>query len=100
MRAITPDTLTSSVLEASYRLGKAVTAKRKAMGLSQSGLCELAGLGRNTLVEIERGSPKVQFAYWLLTLDALGLLDNLNAILNASDMGQLADNLPRPRNPR
>ena len=97
MRSITPDDLPQSVLEASFRLGKLVAGARKARGLSQQALCEQAGLGRNTLSEIERGSPRVQFAYWLLVLDSLGLLDTLNSLQSAAEMGQLADALPRPR---
>ncbi len=97
MRSITADELPHSVLEASYRLGKLVVGTRKARRLSQQALCELAGLGRNTLAEIERGSPRVQFVYWLLVLDALDLLDSLSHIQSAADMGRMADALPRPR---
>jgi len=97
MRSITPDQLPQNVLETSYFLGTLVASKRKASQLSQQSLCEMAGLGRNTLSEIERGSPRVQFVYWLLVLDALDLLGNLNATLTAADMGQLAKALPNPR---
>jgi transcriptional regulator with XRE-family HTH domain len=97
MRTITPDQLPLAVLETSYRLGKLVAGTRKARRLSQQVLCEQAGLGRNTLAEIERGSPRVQFVYWLLVLDALGLLDNLNSVQSAADVGRIADALPRTR---
>lgn len=100
MRSLTPEQLPTSVLETTYRLGRLVVATRKARRLSQLALCQLAGLGRNTLTEIERGSPRVQFAYWLLVLDALDLLGTLNSVLSAADMGELADALPRPRRPR
>jgi transcriptional regulator with XRE-family HTH domain len=99
MRAILPDQLPLAVLETSYRLGKLVAGTRKARRISQQTLCEQAGLGRNTLVEIERGSPRVQFVYWLLALDALGLLDSLNSAQSAADMGRIADALPRARRP-
>lgn len=97
MRSITPEDLPLAVLETSYRLGKLVAGVRKARGLSQQALCEQAGFGRNTLAEIEHGSPRVQFVYWLLALDALGLLDTLNSALSAEAMGRIADSLPRPR---
>ncbi|WP_059751193.1 helix-turn-helix domain-containing protein [Thiobacillus denitrificans] len=97
MRSITPDQLPLSVLEASYRLGKLVAGTRKARRLTQQALCEQAGLGRNTLAEIERGSPRVQLVYWLLVLEALDLLGNLNHALSAADVGRLADSLPRAR---
>ncbi|MEW6679340.1 MAG: helix-turn-helix domain-containing protein [Pseudomonadota bacterium] len=99
MRGVTPEDLPLPVLEASFRLGKLVAATRKLRGLSQQSLCEQAGMGRNTLVEIEHGSPRVQFAYWLLALEALDLLDTLNSVQSAAEMGQLADALPRPRRP-
>ena len=97
MRTINPEDLPLAVLETSYRLGKLVAGTRKARGLSQQALCEQAGLGRNTLAEIERGSPRVQFVYWLLALDALGLLAALNTDRSADVVGRIADSLPRPR---
>lgn len=97
MRRIVPDELPLGVLEAGYRLGKLVASTRKARGLSQTALCSLAGLGRNTLNEIEKGSPRVQFVYWLLALDALELLGTLNTMLTAEEAGRVADAIPRPR---
>lgn len=97
MRRIDPSDLALSVLETGFRLGKVIAAARKARGLSQAALCELANVGRNTLGEIEKGSPRVQFAYWLLVMDALELLDKFNAVLTPAEAGLLADAIRRPR---
>lgn len=97
MRAISPDILPASVLETCYTLGNLVKATRKARGLTQLALCESAGIGRSTLVEIEHGSPKVQFVYWLLVLESLGLLENLTKSASAVNMGLIAKAVAQPR---
>ena len=89
--------LPASVLEASYSLGKLIRATRKARGLTQSSLCLSVGIGRNTLVEIEHGSPKVQFVYWLLVLESLGLLETLLRYPSATNMGLIARAVAQPR---
>lgn len=97
MRRIDPADLALPVLETSFRLGKLIAASRKARGFSQATLCELANVGRSTLNEIEKGSPRVQFVYWLLVMDALELLDAFNAVLTPVEAGLMADAIPRPR---
>jgi transcriptional regulator with XRE-family HTH domain len=97
MRRIVPDELPLGVLEASYRLGKLIASTRKARRLSQEALCTMAGVGRSTLNEIEKGSPRVQFVYWLLTMEALELLGTFNAGVSAEDAGRVAAAIPRPR---
>lgn len=100
MRALSPDLLPTSVLETCYTLGKLVTASRKARGLTQRALCESAGIGRSTLLEIEHGSPKVQFAHWLVVLESLGLLENLTKNISAANMGLIAKAVTQPRRSR
>jgi len=100
MRAISPDVLPTSVLETCYTLGKLVTASRKASGLTQRTLCESAGIGRSTLLEIEHGSPKVQFAHWLVVMESLGLLENLTKNISTANMGLIAKAITQPRRPR
>lgn len=100
MRAISPDILPTSVLETCYTLGKLVTASRKARGLTQRALCESAGIGRSTLLEIEHGSPKVQFAHWLVVLESLELLENLTKNVSAANMGLIAKAVTQPRRSR
>ena len=99
MRTISADILPTTVLETCYALGSLVKATRKARGLTQITLCESTGISRNTLVEIEHGSPKVQFAHWLVVLDSLGLLENLTRSASALNMGLIAKAVARPRSP-
>lgn len=97
MRAITSDALPSSVLEACYSLGSLIRATRKARGLTQVALCEGTGISRNTLVEIEHGSPRVQIAHWFVVLDSLGLLETLTKSASAINMGLIAKAVSQPR---
>ncbi len=94
MRTITPETLDIEVLETGYSLGKLIAASRKAQGITQTELCGLAGVGRSTLVEIEHGSPKVQFAHWMQVMHKLGLLAHLTSSVSAFHLGQIANAVP------
>lgn len=98
MRAIDPDLLPGEVLESSYRMGRLIAVARKARGLTQSQLCEAAGIGRSTLAEIERGSPRVQLAHWLAVMHVLQLLEGLTAnLLSAEELERIAGAVRRPR---
>lgn len=90
VRAITPDRLPTEVLETSFGLGQLVLATRKARGLSQESLCESAEIGRSTLLQIERGSPRVQLAHWFSVLHALDLLALFRPSIPPSEMGRIA----------
>lgn len=97
MRTISPDILPTAVLETCYSLGSLIKATRKARGLTQIALCESTGISRNTLVEIEHGSPRVQIAHWLVVLDSLGLLENLTRSASPLNMGLIAKAVAQPR---
>ena len=100
MRTISPDILPTTVLETCYSLGSLVKATRKARGLTQIMLCESTGISRNTLVEIEHGSPRVQFAHWLVVLESLELLENITKNISAANMGLIAKAVTQPRRSR
>lgn len=55
------------------RLGAAVRARRKALGVSSTATAEAAGVSRVTLHRIEKGSPTVAVGAWAKVLSALGL---------------------------
>lgn len=80
MRAITADSLPTGVLDVCETWARLIVAARKAQGLSQDELRQDAGISRSTLVEIEAGSPRVQFAHWLVVLDRLDLLDAFRSV--------------------
>jgi y4mF family transcriptional regulator len=55
------------------RLGAALRARRKSLGLTQEDLCRLAGCGLAFLYELEIGKPTVRLDKVLAVLAVLGL---------------------------
>lgn len=91
MREITPESLPRPVLEFTYATGILIADIRKRKGMTQKELAEVAGIGRNTLVEIEKGSPKVQMAHWLCVLHQLDLLGFISSWPSV-ELAKLMDN--------
>lgn len=60
------------------RIGLIIKERRKHLGVNQQTLSELAGVGLNTLVAIERGEGNPQLSTLLTILDTLGLQMNIN----------------------
>jgi y4mF family transcriptional regulator len=54
-------------------IGKIIKERRKHLGVNQQTLADLAGVGINTLVAIERGEGNPQLTTLLTTLESLGL---------------------------
>ena len=54
-------------------LGTIIKERRKHLGINQQTLADLAGVGINTLVAIERGDGNPKLATLLSVLDTLGL---------------------------
>ena len=54
-------------------IGSTIKERRKKLGVNQQTLADLAGVGINTLVAIERGEGNPQLATLLTILDTLGL---------------------------
>lgn len=54
-------------------LGRAIRARRTALGLDQGALARLAGVSRQWIVEVERGKPRAEVGLLLRTLQALRL---------------------------
>ena len=54
-------------------IGAVIKERRKHLGVNQQTLADLAGVGINTLVAIERGEGNPQLATLLSILDTLGL---------------------------
>lgn len=54
-------------------LGRAVRARRRALGLEQLVLCDLAGVGPAFLYSLEHGKPSVRLDKVLAVLAVLGL---------------------------
>ena len=59
-------------------IGTIIKQRRKHLGVNQQTLADLAGVGLNTLVAIERGEGNPQLNTLLTILDTLGLQMDLN----------------------
>ena len=59
-------------------IGIIIKERRKHLGVNQQTLADLAGVGLNTLVAIERGEGNPQLGTLLTILDTLGLQININ----------------------
>ncbi len=63
----------STAKDATRALGQAVRARRRALGLDQLVLCDLAGVGPAFLYSLEHGKPTVRIDKVLAVLAVLGL---------------------------
>ena len=59
-------------------IGAIIKERRKHLGVNQQTLADLAGVGINTLVAIERGEGNPQLATLLTILETLGLQIDLH----------------------
>ena len=58
-------------------IGIIIKERRKHLGVNQQTLADLAGVGLNTLVAIERGEGNPQLSTLLTVFDTLGLQMNI-----------------------
>lgn len=58
-------------------IGNTIRMRRKALGINQSTLAALAGVGLNTLVAIERGEGNPTLSTLITLLDTMGLQINI-----------------------
>lgn len=56
-----------------YQIAKTIRDRRKSLNITQSTLAELAGVGLNTLVSIERGEGNPLLGTLVAIVDTLGL---------------------------
>lgn len=59
-------------------IGTIIKERRKHLGVNQQTLADLAGVGLNTLVAIERGEGNPQLNTLMTILDTLGLQMDIN----------------------
>ena len=60
------------------KIGTIIKERRKQLGVNQQTLSDLADVGLNTLVAIERGEGNPQLSTLLTILDTLGLQIDIN----------------------
>lgn len=79
-------------------LGERVAHARKAREISQVELARLAGVGVSTLASLEAGDPGVATGKLVLVLEALGLLSELDQLVDPGRdpilLGQAVRKLP------
>jgi len=63
--------------QTAIEIGIIIKERRKHLGVNQQTLADLAGVGLNTLVAIERGEGNPQLSTLLTVLDTLGLQMNI-----------------------
>lgn len=85
------------VRDALQRLGERIAIARKAAEWRQSDLADHAGLGRSTIIEIEKGSPYVAMGNYMAALWALNILDDIEkiAVLESASHRLMASRLPK-----
>jgi transcriptional regulator with XRE-family HTH domain len=83
--------ISPAIKRANRRVGEDVLTWRKLRGLTQAQLADRAGVGRATLVNLERGEGGITMESLLKILRALGILESLTRALDPyeSDIGRL-----------
>jgi len=81
-----------ALLRTSADIGTVIRARREAMGLNQAELARLASVGRQWLIQMEKGKPTAQIDPILKTFEALNLkLMVLNEVEREHENGQSAN---------
>lgn len=100
MKISKPTTVLPFAVEGTLReLGERIAIARKARYWTQSDLAAKAGVGLNSVVNIERGAQTVQIGFWFLVLWTMDLLEGIDGIARLEDdpegMATLKKRLPR-----
>jgi y4mF family transcriptional regulator len=62
-----------TTIRAASELGQAIRRRRKALGLTQAAVAQVAGLGNRFVSELERGKATAEFGKVLRVVSVLGL---------------------------
>ena len=79
----------SAPTEFTRKLGETVRTHRKAAGLTQHQLADMAGIGRSTVFEIEKGRSSVQIGNVLAVLSVLTIRVELSSRLETAPDAKL-----------
>ena len=77
--------------ESASLIGQVVRYHRRRSGLSQRTLADLAGIGKTSVFDIEKGKPTVRLATLVAVLGVL----NIALALEGPLMGEFAGAMPR-----
>jgi HTH-type transcriptional regulator/antitoxin HipB len=65
--------MNSQAIRSTGELGRAIRLRRKALGLTQAGVAQVAGVGSRFVSEVERGKSTAEFGKVLRLVSVLGL---------------------------
>jgi len=71
---------TKKTSETLQTIGRGISVSRRARNWKQEDLAEMAGIGMNTMVAIEKGAATVQIGSYMAVLDSLGLLHTMSDV--------------------
>jgi HTH-type transcriptional regulator/antitoxin HipB len=71
-------------------LGAIIRDRRKKQGLDQADLAARVGVSRQWIVEVEKGKPRAEVSLILKTLDALGVMIDLDDVAGPEKTGKPA----------
>lgn len=77
--------MTTAVQVTLAALGQTINTARLSRNMTQEAVKDIAGIGMNTMIKIEKGSPTVQMGHYASVLDALGIIGLLK---NAADISK------------
>lgn len=76
------------------QMGEQIKLARLRRNISAKLVAERAGISRQTLVEIEKGSPRVAMGYYATVLQALGNMDSdLLLVAKDDELGRMLQDL-------
>ena len=86
-------------------VGAIIRERRRKLGLDQGALAKRVGVGREWIVDVEKGKPRAGIELVLRTLDALGLslvvsekaVSQAEKAAPAIDLGRIVDRARRVR---
>lgn len=90
---------TFEVTDALLELGKAIADARKSRSITQQDLADRSGIGRSTIIKIEKGSPDVSMGNYMLALWGMNVhphfKDGLESQINEDTLTYLKTSLPK-----
>lgn len=90
---------TFEVTDALLELGKAIADARKSRSITQQDLADRSGIGRSTIIKIEKGSPDVSMGNYMLALWGMNVhphfKDSLESQINEDTLTYLKTSLPK-----
>lgn len=91
--------MNKAVMTIAESIGNSISISRRARKMKQAELANLAGIGINTMVSIEKGLTTVQLGLYLEVMNALGITNILSPITNltgdAEGIASMSSLLPK-----